>query len=69
VKAKMKAKLIVGLVLVALVMIFTLQNTEVVTIQFLFGQVTMSRALILFIVLIIGMFLGWLVAGLSRRRR
>jgi putative membrane protein len=65
----MSVRAILSLVLLVLVGVFTLQNTEVVTVRFLLWQVSLSRALLIFIVLAIGVMVGWVLAGVGRRRQ
>lgn len=65
----MHAKFAVGLVLIALVVLFTLQNTEIVEITLLLWTVSMSRAVMIFLVFLIGLLSGWLLHGYLRRRR
>jgi uncharacterized integral membrane protein len=48
-------------VLIILVIIFVIQNTQVVEVKFLAWQVNMSRALMLFGTLAIGIIAGWLI--------
>ena len=52
-----------------LIVIFTLQNAQVITINLLFWKLTLPRALMIFIVLIIGILIGWLVTGLTHRSK
>jgi uncharacterized integral membrane protein len=47
-------------VLVALVIVFVLQNTDVVEVKFLVWTKSMSRALILLLTFLIGLVAGWL---------
>lgn len=54
-------KLVIGLSLFLLLVIFTLQNTAIVDIWFLIWKFSISRALLLFLVLSVGMVLGWLL--------
>jgi uncharacterized integral membrane protein len=54
-------------VLLALVIVFALQNTQVVDVQFFFWTLSMSRALILLGTLVIGLFAGWLVGKFTAR--
>lgn len=54
----MKFKLSLSIVLLLLVVIFTLQNTEVVTIKFLIWDFALSRALMIFLLLGIGILIG-----------
>lgn len=62
-------KVYFGLALLLVVVIFTLQNVRVVTIHFLFWEFAMSRALMIFFVLAIGVIIGWIAAGHHARRR
>jgi putative membrane protein len=59
---------IVFVSLIGLVFIFVLQNTQVVEVRFLFWTISMSRALILFATLAIGLIAGWLLALPKRRK-
>jgi uncharacterized integral membrane protein len=43
--------------------IFIIQNVTVVDVRFLFWNVSMSRALLIFFLLIIGIALGWVFHG------
>jgi lipopolysaccharide assembly protein A len=65
----MTPRVIAGFVLIALSAIFILQNTGVVDLRFLFWTVSMSRVLLILILLAIGFALGWIVATTMRRRR
>lgn len=58
----------VGLGLLLLIVVFTLQNAEVVTVNFLLWKLSVSRALMIFFVLIIGIVVGMVLSGLSRHR-
>ncbi len=62
----MKAKLAVGGVLLLFVIVFTLQNAEVVSIRFLFWGFSMSRVILLFLVFVLGAAVGWIASGLTR---
>lgn len=57
----MKTKLSLAMALLLTVVIFTLQNTEMISIRFLFWQFSLSRALMLFLVLGVGILLGFLL--------
>ena len=59
-------RLILGLTIVLLVVIFTLQNTEVVWINFLFWHFSMSRVVMIFMLLAAGILIGWLLHSLTR---
>ena len=47
------------LILMILLVIFTVQNYEVVKIQLLFWSFSTSRAIIIFAALLIGIIIGW----------
>lgn len=65
----MKLKLYLGLALLVLVVVFMLQNTAVVNLRFLFWQLSLSQALLLFLVFTSGLAVGLLFATLARRQR
>ena len=67
----MPVKTIVFIVLAILIVIFTIQNTQVVDIQFFLWKASISRALVILSTLFIGIILGWLLTwtGYSRKRR
>jgi uncharacterized integral membrane protein len=62
-------KLVTGLGLLFLVVIFTLQNTAIVDIWFLFWAFSISRALLLFLVLSVGVLLGWFLNTMMTKAR
>ena len=55
-----KIKLVVIAILAVLVLIVALQNTANVETNLLFATVTMPRAILLFVMLVIGFVIGWL---------
>jgi uncharacterized integral membrane protein len=55
----MSVKLYTGLAMLILVVIFTIQNAEKVQINFLIWDFLISRALMIFLVLSIGILMGW----------
>lgn len=61
----MKIKLSLGALLLILVVVFTLQNSEVVNINFLFWSFSLSRALMIFLVFITGILLGTFLGNFS----
>lgn len=67
----MKFKLTITLVLFLFVMIFAVQNAAMVEIRLLFWEVTFPRSLLIFMMLLIGMIIGWFGRSLYRisRRR
>ncbi len=52
---------ILFILLIGVVLVFVIQNTQVVEVKFLFWKMAMSRALILLITLAIGLVGGWLL--------
>ncbi len=57
----MSIKHIIILIVIAFVLIFVMQNTQVVEVQFLAWKISMSRALMLLGTLLIGLIAGWLL--------
>jgi len=64
----MKPKTIALFILGALLLIILLQNTQVVSMRFLFWKISMSRIILLPVVMFIGFIAGFLVAKKGRRR-
>lgn len=62
-------KLILSLILTGTVILFVIQNVSVVEIRFLFWSFAMSRALLIFFVLSVGIIVGWLLHGYFLHRR
>ena len=55
----MNLKFVLLIILAGIVVIFITQNVAVVEVRFLFWNISMSRALLIFFLLIIGATLGW----------
>ena len=49
---------------IGLIVVFTLQNTASVSVDFLFWSLTLSRALLVFLLIAIGTGFGWLLRSL-----
>lgn len=64
----MNFKMPLAIILLLLVVIFTLQNTEQVNISFLFWHITLSRALMIFSVLATGLLVGWILGTIQCRK-
>ena len=62
----MKIKLWISLVLAFFVFIFITQNTATANVRFLAWSIEMSLVLIVFIMLALGMILGWLLNSYVR---
>jgi uncharacterized integral membrane protein len=65
----MRPKMILLFVVIVLAVVLLLQNTGVTEFNLLFWDLQMSRAILVFIVLVIGFVLGFVVAKLTGRRR
>jgi len=65
----MMPKLYFALALLGLVLVFVLQNTEIVNIRFLFWQFEASRALLVFGIFLVGILGGYLLGTLGGARR
>jgi len=64
----MNWKVVLILILLLLAVIFTAQNYEIVKIKFLFWSFEASRAIILFLTLVIGVIIGWTVSFIARKK-
>jgi putative membrane protein len=64
----MKPKTIIILVLLLLSLVILVQNTQVVTLRVLFWHMSMSRILLIPLLLLIGFVIGYLVAALRRKK-
>lgn len=65
----MNFKLSFVLILAGLAVLFIIQNVAVVEIQFLFWSIQMSRSLLIFSMLAIGVILGWSLHGFLKYRK
>jgi len=65
----MNVKLTTGFVLLLLLIIFIIQNTEVVNIKFIFWEMSLSRVLMIFLVFLSGGVVGWVANTVYRSHR
>ncbi|MDD5723733.1 MAG: LapA family protein [Syntrophales bacterium] len=65
----MNTKLVISLILAGLAVLFIIQNVTVVEIRFMFWTLSMSRALLIFFLLAIGVVIGWSAHSFSISRR
>lgn len=65
----MNAKFLLVLILVGLAVIFVIQNVAIVEIQFLLWSFQMSRSLLIFLLLVIGVIIGWFLHAFLRHKR
>jgi uncharacterized integral membrane protein len=63
----MNAKIILGIILAGMAAVFLIQNAASVDMTFLFWTLSMSRALLMFLILSLGFILGWLLHGSFRK--
>lgn len=66
---RFKFSFFLGLFLAGLVVIFTLQNTEAVTMRLIFWDLTLSRALLIFGVFLVGVVFGYVVRAATHRKK
>jgi putative membrane protein len=62
-------KLILILILAGLAVLFIIQNVTVVEIRLLFWSIQMSRSLLVFLLLAIGIIIGWFLHGYLKYRK
>jgi uncharacterized integral membrane protein len=62
----MKPKTVIILILLILCLVILVQNTEVVTLQVFLWHITMSRILLIPILIVIGFVIGYLAAVLKK---
>ncbi len=65
----MNYKLTISLILIGLAVLFVVQNAAVVDIRLLFWTVSMSRALMIFFLLAIGIIIGWLLRSFAEHKQ
>ena len=63
----MNAKIILGIILAGMAAVFLIQNAASADMTFLFWTLSMSRALLMFLILSLGFILGWLLHGSFRK--
>ena len=64
----MNWKIISILILLSLVVVFTSQNYEAVKVKFLFWTFEASRAIVLFLAILIGIIVGWAISVAGRKK-
>lgn len=65
----MKFAATTAFILLSLLMIFAVQNAAVVQIRFLLWEFEFPRSLLIFLTLLIGIVVGWLVTTAMRRSK
>ena len=64
----MKSKIVVIVVLAVLLIIFVLQNAEIVVVKFWFWDLSLPRALLLFVTFAVGLIIGLMIPA-SRKAK
>jgi uncharacterized integral membrane protein len=64
----MKPKTIIVVILIVLALVIILQNTEVVTLRFLFWDLAMSRIILIPLLMLVGCVLGYIGATMWGNR-
>ncbi len=65
----MNAKVIVGIVLVVLLVLFLVQNTAVVTYRLLFWTISLSQIVLVPLIAVVGFVVGYMAGSIRRRRK
>jgi uncharacterized integral membrane protein len=65
----MNFKLILTLAMAGMAVLFIIQNVTVVDMKFLFWTLSMSRALLMSLILSVGIILGWLLHSYFKRSK
>jgi putative membrane protein len=65
----MRPKTIIILILLLFCLVILIQNTQVVTLRVLFWHITMSRILLIPLLLVIGFVVGYLMAAVKGRQK
>jgi uncharacterized integral membrane protein len=64
----MKPKVVVAIIILALALVFALQNSQMVSVRFLFAEIRSSVAMMVLLVFGFGVLAGWLFGTWKRRR-
>ena len=62
----MKTKIVIIILLTVLLIIFVLQNTEIVVVHFWFLDLSLPRALLLFVTFAMGLIIGLIVPSTKK---
>jgi uncharacterized integral membrane protein len=65
----MNYKLFLILLIASLAVLFIVQNVAVVEIQFMFWSMSMSRSLLMFLMLATGIIIGWFLHAYLKHRK
>lgn len=67
-KQRFTSSLLGIIVILALVTVFTLQNANTVSVQVYFWEISTSRAMLIFSILLAGVVMGWFARASWARR-
>lgn len=67
--SQVKVIFVIGIVIGILVVVFIVQNTEIVEFNFLFWTISMSRAMIVLLVFITGIIIGAVLRDIGIRKK
>ena len=62
----MKSKIVIAVLLTVLLIIFVLQNTEIVIVNFWFWDLSLPRALLLFVTFAVGLIIGLIIPSTKK---
>ena len=65
----MNPKLVTTLVLLFVFAVFIVQNAQIVTVSFFFWKIEASRAIVLMVTFVLGLFTGWLVPQIFKKSK
>lgn len=65
----MTVKMIIALILAGGAVLFIVQNSDVVQVNFLIWHISLSRALLIFFSLLVGFIMGWFMNSYFSYRR
>ncbi len=63
----MNAKLVIAIIVLFIFAIFIVQNAQVVMVSFLFWKIEASRAIVLMVTFVFGLFTGWILTQMFRK--
>ena len=61
----MKPKVIIVLIIVALLLVFLIQNTQVITLHLYFWEISVSQIILIPLAILVGFVFGFIVAKMS----
>lgn len=64
----MKTKIVVIVLLIILLIIFVLQNAELVVVKFWFWDMSLPRALLLFVTFAVGLIIGLMLTTTRKKK-